>query len=299
MKLEQISHFCGRYLLVTVVVICVLVWPGSTSGYTLQTTMSEAMGGTFTTVPGEVSVIFLNPAAISNIDKSLFYLDYTNSKIREVKAAVAVPLENLGVGLLWYSRSNEENEVVDGIAAGVSKKIFRGTPDTYIEVGVNFRIERFAFDFYSGCSSCGQTRLYDSDIKGDIGIIIRPLPLISFRYVAEGLRESDKLDYDSDILGEKSGRFGATLFLKENLAISWERGYRNNPGINHYGFCLKTGVPLELMAGFSEEAISGGVRLKWGFMWASFAFSQDGGGDIHQRISFEIAPGRFSDVGTE
>jgi hypothetical protein len=257
------------------------------------------MGGTFTTAPGEASVIFLNPAAISNIDKTLFYLDYTNSKIREVKAAFAVPLENLGIGLAWYSRRNEENEVSDGIVAGASKKIFRGTPNTYVEVGANFRIERFAFDFDSGCPACGKTRLSDSDIKGDIGIIIRPLSLISFRYMAEGLRESDKLDYDSDILVERSGRFGATLYLREKLVISWERGYRNNPGINHYGFCLKTGAPLELMAGFSEEAISGGVRLKWGFMWASFAFSQDGEGGIHQRISFEIAPGQFSRMGTE
>ena len=294
MKLELISHFCGKYSLIAVVVICLLVWAGSSSGVTMETTRSEAMGGTRTSFPDEASVVFLNPAAISNVYKTLFYSDYSNNRIREVKAAFAVPLEKLGIGLSLCSRRNDENEVADYIAVGVSKMIFSGTPDTYIEIGANFRIERFAFDFYSGCSACGKTRLSDSDVTGDIGIILRPLPLVSFRYIDEKARKTDKLDYDSDIIGEKGRRVGATLHLRDKLVVSWEREYRDSSVINHYGFCLKTGVPLELMGGFSGGAISGGARLKWGFLRVSFAFSQDGKEGIHQRISFEIAPGQFS-----
>jgi hypothetical protein len=294
MKLERISHFCGRYSLIAVVVICLLVWAGSSFGVTLQATRSEAMGGTRTAFPDEASVVFLNPAAISNIDETLFYSDYSNNRIREVKAAFVVPLEKLGIGLSLCSRRNDENEAADYIAAGVSKIIFSGTPDTYIEIGANFRIERFAFDFYSGCSACGKTRLSESDVTGDIGIILRPLPVVSFRYIDERVRKTDKLDYDSDIIGEKGRRVGATLYLRDKLVVSWGREYRDSSVINHYGFCLKTGVPLELMAGFSGGEISGGARLKWGFLRVSFAFSQDGKEGIHQRISFEIAPGQFS-----
>ena len=63
-------------------------------------------------------------------------------------------------------------------------------------------------------------RLSESDVTGDIGIILRPLPVVSFRYIDEKVRKTDKLDYDSDIIGEKGRRVGATLYLRDKLVVS-------------------------------------------------------------------------------
>ncbi|MDZ7860216.1 MAG: hypothetical protein U5O15_06060 [Candidatus Krumholzibacteriota bacterium] len=293
MKLERFSDFGGRYLLVAVFAVCVSVCSRSASAYIIRTTRSESMGGTRESFNNDASVIFLNPAAVSNIDVPLFYFDYTGNHISGMKGAFVYPLKEMEMGFSFYRRRNKLNEAAESVAAGISKKLFSGTPSTYLEIGATLRIDRFIFDIYSGCSSCNETRVSDSDITGDIGIIIRPVPPVSFRYTAAGLRERNKLDYDSDVLSERGSWFGATLYLKEKLLVSWEGEYRGSHLINHYGFCLETGAPLELMAGFSEGFISGGVRLRWNFIRSSVAFFRNNKGNIQGRVSLELEPGRF------
>ena len=294
MKLERFSDFGGRYILIAVFAFCVSVCSGSASAYITRTTRSESMGGTRESFNNEASVLFLNPAALSNIDASLFYFDYTGNDINESKGAFVYPLNEMEMGFSYYRRRKKVNEVAESVAAGISKRIFSGTPSTYLDIGATLRIERFIFDIYSGCSSCDETRVSDSDITGDIGIIIRPVPPVSFRYTAVGLRKCNKLDYDSDLLSVRGSWFGATLYLKEKLLVSWEGEYRGNHLINHYGFCLETGMPMELMAGFSEGFISGGVRLSWNFIRSSAAFFRNNKGNIQARVSLELEPGKIS-----
>ncbi len=283
--------FFSRIILFTLCSLLVLLLSGRSAGVSFQTTTSEAMGGTAGAFQGDASAAFLNPAAPADIDKLSFYGDYSERENREFKASAVFPLETSRLSM-FYARSDCGNERADFMAVGIARTIYEGAPDTYLQAGADIRIARTLTEVHSSCALCGISRMSDSEITAGLAIIVRPVPVIAFRLVGSNMRAMDKLEGSSCVDWRRSGRIGATIYLRDRIIINWDREYFDGSFTDYYGFGLRTQVPLEIMSGFSKGSVYGGVRVDLGFIRTSLSFGPVSANGVGSRISFEFIPGR-------
>lgn len=257
----------------------------------LQSTRTKAMGGLRPQFKGEASTGFLNPAAMAGKGGIFIYIDGVDDPVREIKVAVeAGPWKRLNLLILGGRREGD----IGLYGFGLSGRILSGTPDTYLNIGVNAGLA-------TGLISCGEhTCCGDYEVsEGEgfslsAGIIFRPLPSFSFSYIGEGVINTgcDESNYP---FGE-SQRAGVTLYIRERIMLSMEREYRGGSFIDHYGFNVLTGIPLEIMTGYCDGSVSGGIRASCGFLSSSIVFSETGHGNISGMLSLEYAhTGYFED----
>lgn len=271
--------------------LCVLLLFPSVSarGFDFETTRSKAMGGVNYSTPDDASILMMNPAGLAGVSALSLYLDYSENDVEQVKASVILPLQGTGLGFAW-ARNGLNREYGEFISAGVGRRLFSGAPDTYLDVGFDIRLVRSEVTLDSECASCGVTKMSDSDITGDMGISLRPFPVVSFRFIGKNIREIDLYEGESAIWRRKAF-FGVTIHLREKLSVSWERDLSGSGASDRYGFLFRTVLPLELMAGFINGSACGGARAIIGPIRFSLAFSPDGEDGVETLISTELING--------
>lgn len=255
--------------------------PDSLEGASLQSTRSEAMGGVRLQFDGEASSSFLNPAAMGSMGAPVFYFDYTGEDIREIKGTADIRLlKKLNISLLAGSREGQFR--IFGL--GFAVRPLSGTPDTYLNAGASARVLTGITDDrrYPCCAG----DLNNEGETGSIsaGIIFRPLPSFSLRYIGEWVEGSSY----TGVMGTGDyHRAGVTFHILSGILISLEREFLDGKTVSHYGFNLQTVLPIEIMTGYNNGKVSGGVRLTWRFLNSSVVFSENEEGGLHTRFSLE------------
>jgi len=279
----------SRLFLFSVCNFLFLLLSGKSAGVSFQTTSSEGMGGTGGFFKGDPSAVFLNPAASADIDRLSFYGDYSQRENQEFKASLVFPLESSRLSM-FYARRDCGNETADFLSVGIARTVFEGAPDTYLQAGADIRIARSLTEVYSPCDLCGISKMSDSGITAALAVIVRPVPVIAFRLVVSNIRSMDKLKGSSCVDWRRSGRIGATIYLRDKIIINWDREFFNGCYCDNYGFGLRTRIPLEIMSGFSRGSVYGGVRADLGFIRAALSFVPVSDDNVESRISFEFIP---------
>jgi hypothetical protein len=170
--------------------------------------------------------------------------------------------------------------------AGAAWTILEGTPGSFLSAGANFVVGRVLFG--SACGPCG-ARASEHHYACDFGIMLRPLPIVSFGYAVTnaGLsgfeREGERWP--------RVSRWGVSYFWEQKVVISYAEERDGEETRRNYGFIVSTALPLELLGGFSDGSASFGVRCAIDRFRAAAAFRSGGGEGTEIMVSLEAVFG--------
>ena len=250
---------------------------------------ARAVGGAFVSRADDPSTIFVNPAGMASSELLAMYVEYGEpARARagnESRLALVAGMGKMHFGLGWYRFGGADGASGNLFVAGAARKLIEGTPGSFLSIGVNASVGGIS----TGSPCCGTQSTSWSKLTGDVGLIVRPLPVISFAYaIGNALNEHLDVPGDDD-RWSRIQRWGVSYFWEERIGLSLEEDFYSGGTSFHYGFSFRTAVPIELMAGFSDGDTTGGIRWLGRRFRAAVAFSYDEEGGITWAGSCEIA----------
>ena len=236
---------------------------------------SQAGGGAFVSLADDASALFVNPAGIGLAGPFAGYVDYAepagSAGARESRLAACMTAGKTSFGLGWYRQGRAAGS--DNLfLAGAAYRLLEGTQGSLISLGANAAVGR-ASGQWTAC---------------DVGVIVRPLPVISLAYAAGNVFGVDAGGGRAETPWRRVQRWGASYFWEDRVVLSFTEEHSAGRTIPHYGINVKTAVPVELMAGFSDGGASGGVRWTGARCGAVIAFSADEGRRVTWTGGFEM-----------
>jgi hypothetical protein len=262
----------------------------------LESTRSRAMGGALSALGDDVSSIFINPAGLVTTGGTALYGDFgsvmEDNHSGDWKVAAGFERYGFVFGGGVSGCRDPEDQSRNQFFAGVAKNLTTGSAGSFLSVGAAVRVGRLSFDMDTECGTCPPARHSGTEVTADLGLMIRPLPFISLSLSSENIMENGFDIGSVEIPWERMVRFGVAWLHENRFVVSWEGRYGEGRDTGHFGLSLKTGLPLDIMAGMTEERISGGMRWDGGRWRFSVAFSQEDREVIHTAGSFELFFGR-------
>jgi hypothetical protein len=275
----------------TVLVACVLaVLPARLSASferSIHGTRSRAMGQAFVSLGDDASTLFINAAGLVTVGSMTLYGDYGEPPDMNVsssaKGCMVLPVGGVSAGAGWYRLGRTDGITENLFVTGIAKTLLRGTQGSFLSVGATLRAGRILSD--PVCGTCGG-RISESAITGDLGVMLRPLPILSIGYSMVNVRNAG-----FGFIGAswpRTSRWGVSYFWEEKVVISYGQEHAGGETRRQYGFSVRTALPLELMGGFSDGNVSGGMRLLIDRFRASAAFSSSERYGVEFTVSLEI-----------
>lgn len=257
---------------------------------------SQAMGGSFVSLGDDASTLFVNPSALVTAETLVLYGEYGDAveggRPGEAKLDVLLPSRYAAFGAGWYHRGPHHGSSENLFVLGIARRILEGSEGSFFSVGMSLRLGRISHESSCACAGAGDS---ESEVTGDVGLVLRPLPVISFGYSIENLREAE---FESnDTAWRRVHRWGISYFWEEKVVLSFEQEHRFDTVIRHYGFSVRTAVPLEVMAGLSKQRVTGGLRWIGDRLRVTLSFMAGDDGGIMTKAALEVFPYRGAGSG--
>ncbi len=251
-------------------------------------TRSRALGGAFVSLADDPSTIFVNPAGMFSDGLFAVYLDYGDpagmSGGRESRLALAAGADRTGFRFGWYRFAGEDDASENLLMAGAAHKLIEGTQGSFLSIGANASVGNVSIE----SSRCGKNQSSWSNVTGDIGFILKPLPVISFGY-AIGNILNEHFDIEGNVEPwRRVQRWGVSYSWEERVVLSFGEEHFGGRTTGHCGCSVRAAAPIELMAGFSDGNTTGGIRWLGGRLRAAVAFSSDEVRGVTWQCSCEI-----------
>ena len=251
---------------------------------------SQAMGGAFVSLADDASALFSNPAGLVLSGAPCVWGDYAEPRgvgsRGEGRLGAVLPRGATVFGVSGY-RHALDGRTRNILVAGVARNLVEGTQGSFLAVGVTFKIGRLLAD--RECSVC-PGREADTHPSGDIGLVIRPLPFVSFGYAVETVVESDFDAGEARESWERAGRLGMAWLWEEKVTIAVERESRGGETTIRYGVAVRASWGIELMGGvIGKSRVAGGVRWSANRLRLGAAFEQ-ANEDVSGRVTVELFP---------
>jgi hypothetical protein len=252
-------------------------------------TRSASLGGVFVPLGDDVSTLFVNAAGLVNMKSPTLYGDFAEAFDPlfdgESRVGAVYPAPWFSVGVGWYRRGMAEGGGEDLVAAGIAKNLVTNAQGSFLAVGAAMKVGRVA---YGPSCSCSESSSSETETTADLGIMFRPLPVISIGYSLINAREIDYALSETYGQWSREHRWGIAYFWEERVVLGFEPEHAGGRIVNRYGFAVRTSVPLEILAGFAEENVYGGIGWVGERARASFAFESDEENGVHARASVEL-----------
>jgi len=252
----------------------------------------RAMGGAFASLGDDIAALAVNPAGLVTTGGTVFSGGYTERGGGDGPwtGSIAAAHERWGtVFAAAASRTGRSDDTIEGLlVAGAARNLIEGSAGSFLSVGAAVRVGRISFDWEPECPLCSGARISRTAATADAGLMIRPLPFISLAVASDNLFET-RFDVGADeVPWERTVRYGAAWLHEDRFTVTWERRHMGDRVSEHFGFGVRTALPLEIMAGFTSERVSGGVRWDGGGWRAAAAFSQEPAETIEVSVSLEF-----------
>jgi hypothetical protein len=254
-----------------------------------------AMGGSGVSLAEDGSGLYINPAGLAATRRSSLYADYFNILDGSGTAGGSVSLVLRGsraaIGAGYFRKALPESSSETMFSLGAGWMMLEGAQGSFLSAGAAIRTGILSHDIYDACSVCPAGRESDSAVNGDIGVMLRPLPVISFAYSTGGIRAKE-FEADGQLLEwKKISRWGISWFWEETLTISWQRDRIDGRSSDRYGFALRASSYLGILGGFSDEKVSGGFSVDIDRIKMVTAFTPLGDGNIEAWFSIGFSLG--------
>jgi hypothetical protein len=261
---------------------------------TISSARSMAMGGAFSPLADDITALVINPAGLVNTGGVVFYGDYleTGGGAGPWEGKLFGGVERWGIvfGAAGSRKSYDGGTAESQLSTGFAIDVLSGSAGSFISVGGALRWGRVSFELEEGCVPCGVSPgrySYDA-LTADLGMMIRPLPFISLSASMENISETGFGSGDYYIPWDRTVRYGAAWLYEDRFTVSWERRHEGERNTDHFGFGLRTAVPLEIMAGMTSERVYGGARWDGNRWRVSAVFGQEAEDVISAGASVEI-----------
>ncbi len=254
---------------------------------------SEAMGGVLVSLADGPSALFVNPAGIVVSPRYAIYGDYAEPAetggARRSRACFAAGRGNTRAGIGWY-RSGAGDGTDDLVAVGVAHRLIEGAQGSFLSIGANATIGGVSRDL-------PDTGERDSSWKasGDAGVILKPLPVLAFAYSVANIADAHPGSGPDGESWRRAQRYGASYFWEDRIVLSCAAERLAGRTTLHYGMGVKTAVPLELLAGFSDGNVTGGARWTGKRVGAVVAFAAAGDDGVTWTVACEARLGSAPD----
>jgi hypothetical protein len=264
---------------------------------------SRALGGAFSSRADDPSTIFVNPAGMVSTESLAMYADYGEPVAvrpgRESRLALVAGAPKTRFGLGWYRFGGTDGAGDNLLAAGAARKLVEGTPGSFLAVGATVAVRKASIEPTCCGTRDGGRKSSWSKLTGDIGLIVRPLPVVSLAYaIGNIMDEHSGVEGDIDAW-RRAQRWGVSYYWEERVVLSLEERFSAGRTTLHYGFSVKTALPVELMAGFSDGNATGGARWLGEWFKVAIAFSSNAGERVTWTGSCEMAYPEKKVEGTE
>jgi hypothetical protein len=257
---------------------------------------SQAVGGAFVSLADDISAVFVNPAGIALAGRASSCLEYAeppgDRRARELRLAAGAALRRTSLAFGFYRGS--DGRVDDWLlAAGCARKFLEAGELSFISIGANVALGGAESDV--ACSDhlgpCPLPGPSGTRVSTDIGIIARPIPVVSFGYAAANVLDVHMEGRGGTEAWRRIYRWGMSYFWENDLVMSLSGETIGAETTMHYGLRLRAAVPVELMAGFSRGHASGGIAWSGARTAAVAAFSSAEGGAVTWTGSIEVRLG--------
>jgi hypothetical protein len=248
---------------------------------------SRASGGALVSLVDNASAVFVNPAGLVLAGRLAAYADYDEPPLaggaRESRLAGAARISRIYAGLGWY-RFAGAGETDDLFLAGVACRLLEESQGSLVSVGANASLGRVSHEDGMACPAalgvgCPSARS-SAGITGDLGVLVRPLPVISFAYSVGNVFGADLDRLAGQTPWSRMQRWGVSYFWEDRFSFSFAQEMGSGRSTLHYGLIVKTAVPVEILMGFSDGHPTGGVRWRGPRFSAVVGFSADDGGRV-------------------
>ena len=252
---------------------------------------SQAMGGALVSLADGPAALFVNPAGIVASANPALYLDYAEPAGigggRESRVAFAAGALNTRIALGWY-RFDSESESDNLFALSAAHRLIEGTQGSFLSLGASATVGGFS---RKGADPGERDSRWIA--SGDAGIILKPLPVVAFAYSAGNIRDAHPDQTPGDEARRRVQRWGASYFWEDRVVLAFATVRRAGRTTLHYGMAVKTAVPIELLAGFSDGRVTGGARWTGTWLGGSIAFAADEDEGVTWTLACEAyLPGR-------
>ena len=255
-------------------------------------TRSIALGGMFIALGDDPSTLFSNPGGLVTIGSPTLYGDFAEASGsrygEESRIAAIYPFKRFALGAGWYRRGIEVGGAEDLMIAGVAATLLTNTQGSFLSMGAAVKAGRLSYESSCDCAGGGNSQ---TETAFDLGIMFRPLPVISIAYALSNTGDIDIGPPGEEEPWERSQRWGIAYFWEERVTLGYEQERMGGRTLHHYGFSVRTSTPIELLAGFSEEQVYGGIRWVGERLRLGASFGPDDDGGIYAAASAEIGIG--------
>lgn len=247
---------------------------------------SLAAGSAFVSVADDASALFLNPAGMGLAAPLACYLEYTEPALmrgaRESRFALVAGSGKTHCGLGWY-RLGAKEESDNLLIVSVARRLIDGTQGSFLAVGANIAVGSISH----GQSIGGREDTW-REMTGGAGVIVRPLSVISIAYSIDNLRDAHPNGASGVASWRRVQRWGASYFWEDRVIISFAEEHCAGRTTIHYGLSVTTAVSVELMAGLSDDHVTGGARWIGKRCAATIAFVSDDARQVTWTGALEI-----------
>ncbi|MBN2070969.1 MAG: hypothetical protein JW814_05880 [Candidatus Krumholzibacteriota bacterium] len=257
------------FLVLSITAVDIAVFPVRAEAYprndifsgVRNSTRARAMSFSYLSLADDATALFYNAAGLSTIDERSVYLDFGEGGdvSRDIRGAFVLPFENMALGAGVYRRDFDTSGNEKVFILGAAYRLAQGAEGSFLSFGISLRMNSLSSDDSGGCDICPFDDM-DTGISGDAGVMIRPLPMVSIAYVMENVHEREYDNGTEKTKYERESRWGISLLWKDFLVMSWEKEISSGSDHDHFGLLFDSSVPLEMIAGFHKEKVTGGLR---------------------------------------
>ncbi|MDD3642041.1 MAG: hypothetical protein PHQ19_01035 [Candidatus Krumholzibacteria bacterium] len=252
----------------------------------------RAMGGAFSPLGDDIGALAVNPAGLVTGGGTTVAAAYDERGGDDGAWTGSLAAAREAWGTFFAAAASQRrrpDDTVEGLfVAGAARNLIEGAAGSFLSVGAALRVGRLAFDWEPECPLCEDARVSRTVATADAGVMLRPLPFISLAVAADNILERS-FDVGADeVPWERTVRYGVAWLHENRFAVSWERRHAGDRVTEHFGFGVRTALPLEIMAGFASERVSGGIRWDGGRWRAAAAFSGEPQETIAVSVSLEV-----------
>jgi len=255
-------------------------------------TRATALGGMFIPLGDDPSTLFANVSGLVTTEGPTLYGEFAESPDRrydeESRVAVLYPYRRFAAGAGWYRRRGGEVGGEDLVVGGVAASLLTNTQGAFLSVGAAVKVGMVSYESTCDCSGGGTS---ETETSFDLGVMFRPLPVISLAYVLSNAGDIAFGLPGEEESWERAQRWGVVYFWEGSVTVGYEYERIGDRAVHHYGFSVRTSTPIELLAGFSRERLSGGIRWVGGRVRLAASFGTEGDDGIHAGASVEIGLG--------
>jgi len=252
-----------------------------------NSTSSVSLSCAHVSLADDPSAVFINPAGLVQLDDFELYTDFSggvSSRVdRSARVAGTIKLRQLVLaGGFYYGFDEKYNQSRTSVA--IAYPFLKGTVGSFLSGGLSLDYITASDE---AASMIGNSDDSDRTFTVSLGTMIKPLPVVSLALSVLNLPNANPGKDDANYW-KRCLLWGVSYFWREKVTLLYEQEIIEKEVIHHYGFILKTASPVELMSGFSNGRVAGGVRWSGSFFNISCAFISNRHDPVTYSLSVEM-----------